>query len=89
MIKLSSLLGACKAYRRFVGKFAGIEIPLNKMLEKHAEVQRTDLSEENLKSFRDLKKNHASPPVLGIQKRGCRYMVDMDARRYVLGEVLW
>lgn len=58
------------------------------MLKKDAEVQRKNPPEVKFNDFRDLKKSLPSPLIVGLQKRGCRYMVDTDASNYDLLAVL-
>lgn len=77
--KMRSFHGACNVYRRFVWAFAQIENPTNAMLHKEAEVNWSNPTEEQLDAFKIMKSRLEIPPNLGLPKRGCPYMIDMDA----------
>lgn len=87
--ELRSFIGLCNVYRRFVGNFAHIAAPLNRLLQKGESVELTRSEEPQESSFRALIEVIVSPPVLALPKKGLPYSVDTDASSYQVGAALF
>lgn len=85
---MRSFLGDCNVYRRFLPNFSDIARKLNGILRKYVDVNWENTTDEKRDAFETLKAHLAYPPILGLQKKGCPYMVDTYASQYELREVL-
>ena len=88
LTELRSFLGAANVYRRFIKGFSKIARPLTEMLRKNADPDWGSPPAEAVAAFEELKERLVSPPILGLPKRGCPYMIDTDASAYQLGAAL-
>ena len=86
--QLRLFLGACNVYRRFIKSYAHIATPLNRMLTKDAKNNFANPTEDQVKSFEDLKAALCSPPILALPMRKGPYMLDTDSSAYQAGVVL-
>ena len=59
--------------------------PLNRMLTKEAKNNFSNPSEDQVKSFEDLKEALCSPPVLALKVRDRLYMFETDPSAYQAG----
>ncbi|UYV83886.1 hypothetical protein LAZ67_X000509, partial [Cordylochernes scorpioides] len=80
-----SFLGLSSYYRRFIKSYANKSRPLNSLLKKD---EKFIWGEEQDESFRILKQELASSPVLGHFIEGAETHVHTDASGYGLGAVL-
>ena len=71
--QLRSFLSACNVFRRFIKKYAHIATPLNRMLTKDAKNDFANSTEDQVKSFEDLKAALCSPPILALPMRDRKY----------------
>ena len=88
MKQMRSFLGAANVYRRFIKNFSGIAKPLNSMLKKDAKPNWHEPTHEARAAFEFFKEQLVAPAVLALPKRGCPYMIDMDASAYQIGATL-
>ncbi|UYV66779.1 hypothetical protein LAZ67_4002838, partial [Cordylochernes scorpioides] len=80
-----SFLGLSSYYRRFIKSYANKSRPLNSLLKKD---EKLIWGEEQNESFRILKQELGSSPVLGHFVEGAETHVHTDASGYGLGAVL-
>ena len=86
--QLRSFLGACNVYRRFVKDYSKIASPLADILRKNASNDWQNPTEEQLRSFEELKARLTAPPILASPKANRPYMIDTDASAFAIGAVL-
>ena len=86
--QLRSLLGAANVYRRFIKDFSKIAKPLTSMTQKEAKPDWNTPTDEQLRSFNDLKQRLVHPPVLALPKPDRPFLIDTDASAYQLGAAL-
>lgn len=82
--QLSSFLGLCNVYRRFIGYFTGTAHPINKLLENISS-DKFYLNEEQKHAFNALINRIFLPPFLFIPTAVPPYSIDCDARDYFIG----
>ncbi len=68
--QVRSFLGLCNVYRQFMKGFAKFATPLNIFLKNGCTEELPALSEEQLKSFLDLKHALLNPPILCLPQYG-------------------
>ena len=78
-------IGLCNVFRRFVPNFARISTSLNRKLEKGQPSRFGDLTDEELKAFRELKRRLTSPLILALPKRDGYCKLDTDACDHQVG----
>ena len=79
--ELSSFLGLCNVYCRFINDCEVLEHSLNRLLKK-GEPDWYELDEEQLRSIRSFIDRVCSPPVLSLEIRDLFSSVDTDACDY-------
>ena len=85
LTEVRSFLGFGSYYRRFVKNFASLAASLHDLLKKDKEFKWTDAQEI---SFRRLKKELISEPVLGHFDENAPTQIHTDASGYGIGTVL-
>nr|GEY17825.1 reverse transcriptase [Tanacetum cinerariifolium] len=83
--KVRSFLGLAGYYRRFVGGFSCLELPLTKLIRKG---EKFVWNEEREKSFEELKKRLVSAPILTLPSGSGGFQIYSDASKKGLGCVL-
>ena len=83
--EVRSFLGFANYYRRFVHNYAQISKPLARLMEKDAPFEWTD---ECSRSFKSLKLNLSTTPILAYPKFDKPFILDTDASGYAIGAVL-
>ena len=83
--EVRTFCGLASYYRTFVPGFAGIARPLHELTRKNATFQWSDACE---RSFIELKRLLASPPILVAPRDEGTYVLDTDASDQALGVVL-
>ena len=76
-------VGLVGYYRRFVEDFAGLAEPLVALTRKGAPFVWTDRQQE---AFEALKSCLISAPILGFPTEDGRFLLDMDASLFAVGE---
>ncbi|GMF50118.1 unnamed protein product [Phytophthora fragariaefolia] len=82
---LQSFLGLCGYYRRFIGRFADIVLPLSNLMKKGAAWTWTDSQQ---RAFLRLKAALQQSPVLDIPDYSKRFVVTTGASGFCCGAVL-
>ena len=83
--ELRSFLGFCNFYHHFIRNHADRSKPLNKLLKK---TEPWNWTEEQQKSFEDLKDSFSKEPVLLIPDQDKPFFIVTDASLYATGAVL-
>lgn len=82
--ELSSFLCAVNIYILFIPHFTVIAYQLNQLLRRRA-LDKFELDEDQLRSFRTLIDKLCSQPILALPQPGLPYSVDTDASSYGIG----
>jgi len=83
--QLSSFLGMCNVYRRFVANYARIAAPLNQLTTKAYGDTLPESTEAQAAAFARLRDALLHPPVLALSRRGAPFTMDLDACDTQLG----
>jgi len=82
---IRSFLGFCNFYWRFIGNYAEIAKPLNKLMKK---TKFFEWSQGCHSAFKDFKKQFLEKPVLVIPDPLKQFFVESDASKWAMGAVL-
>ncbi|GKV24168.1 hypothetical protein SLEP1_g33813 [Rubroshorea leprosula] len=83
--EIRSFLGLASYYRRFVGDFSRIALPMNRLIKKDTKFEWTPECE---KSFLTMKEKLVTTPVLALPINGEKFTIYSDASKKGLGCVL-
>ena len=84
--EVSSFVGFCSYYRKFIQDFAKIANPLHKLTEKKQKV--FNWTEECTLAFQKLKEHLISAPILAYPNAPDEFILDTDASDFSIGAVL-
>jgi len=83
-----SFLGMCNVFRRIVPNFARVAAPLTDLMGSTAPVLVPPARPMRQQAFDRLKEALTTPPVLARPRRGCKYVLDVDAGGTQVGAAL-
>ena len=84
--QVRSFLGFGNYYRQFIHGYGDLTKPLNDLLEKE---ENFDWTEEQQKTFNELKRQFQEAPVLQMPDLSKPFVVETDASKFASGGILW
>ena len=86
--QVQSFVGMCSVFRRFVPNFARMAAPLTDVMGSACPVLLPSATPLQQKALDRLKVDLTTPPVPKLPRRGCKYVLDVDACGMQVGAAL-